>query len=132
MGRVEDRRLAALGREAEARVFQAAMQMNTDDDTRVLGAYAERALEAIDAGVSLPAPRPKSARPSTGSRTSASAPGSKGGGGWTRCSRNRSPAKNAARTERGSPSGGLPSQSGIGGCAVAPSGVPLLPNKGAS
>jgi hypothetical protein len=59
MGRVEDRRLAALEREAEARVFQAAMQMNTDDDTRVLGAYAERALEAIDAGVSLPAPTPE-------------------------------------------------------------------------
>ena len=59
MGRVEDRRLRQLEREAEERVSAAARQMTTDDDAQLLGAYAERALEAIDAGVALPDPTPE-------------------------------------------------------------------------
>ncbi len=59
MGRIEQRRLAALERRAEQGAWQAATMRLPDDVLRAITPYAERVLEADKVGAGRPRPTPE-------------------------------------------------------------------------
>ena len=77
MGSLE-RRLRALEEHDERVGYAAAFQMVADEDAALLGAYAERWLAAEAADTPAPRPTPEEAGHSSGWRSTAGAPCSKG------------------------------------------------------
>jgi hypothetical protein len=62
LGRVEDRRLAALERRAREAASRVGTNRLSDEDLEILTPWGARALEADAAGVSRPLPTPEQAR----------------------------------------------------------------------